>query len=87
MTVRHHRLAIAGVITAAAMAVPAAALASGPGSPSGKPRGLGSLSRPLMDGPPLWSQPARRVATRRESVAGPYRRSAIELAVLAGLAC
>ena len=37
MMVRHHRLAIAGVITAAAMAAPAAALASGPGSPSGKP--------------------------------------------------
>lgn len=39
MLVRHHRLAVAGVITAAAIAVPAAALASGPGSPSasGKP--------------------------------------------------
>jgi hypothetical protein len=33
----HHRLAIAGVITATAIAVPAAALASGSGSPSGKP--------------------------------------------------
>ena len=32
-----HRLAIAGVITATAIAVPAAALASGPGTPSGKP--------------------------------------------------
>jgi hypothetical protein len=37
MLVRRHRLAIAGVITAAAIAVPAAALASGSGSPSGKP--------------------------------------------------
>ncbi len=37
MLVRHHRLAIAGVITAAAIAVPTAALASGSGSPSGKP--------------------------------------------------
>src|SRR5260370_7220430 len=37
MLVRHHRLAIAGVVTAAAIAVPAAALASGSGSPSGKP--------------------------------------------------
>ncbi len=37
MLVRHHRLAVAGVITAAAIAVPAAALASGSGSPSGKP--------------------------------------------------
>jgi hypothetical protein len=32
-----HRLAIAGVVTAAAVAVPAAALASGLGSPPGKP--------------------------------------------------
>src|SRR5260370_25482058 len=37
MLVRHHRLAIAGVLTATAIAVPAAALASGSGSPSGKP--------------------------------------------------
>jgi hypothetical protein len=37
MTVLHHRLAIAAVITAAAIAVPAAALASGSGSSSGKP--------------------------------------------------
>jgi hypothetical protein len=37
MLVRHHRLAIAGVITAAAIAVPTAALASGSGSPSGNP--------------------------------------------------
>jgi hypothetical protein len=37
MLVLHRRLAIAGVITATAIAVPAAALASGPGSPSGKP--------------------------------------------------
>jgi len=37
MLVRHHRLAIAGVIIATAIAVPTAALASGSGSPSGKP--------------------------------------------------
>jgi hypothetical protein len=37
MLVLRHRLAIAGVITATAIAVPVAALASGPGSPSGKP--------------------------------------------------
>ena len=37
MLVLHHRLVIAGVITATAIAVPAAALASGPGSPSVKP--------------------------------------------------
>jgi hypothetical protein len=36
MLVLRHRLAIAGVITATAIAVPAAALASGPGAPSGK---------------------------------------------------
>ena len=35
-----HRLAIAGVASATAIAVPAAALASGPGSPSGKPAPL-----------------------------------------------
>ncbi len=37
MLALHHRLAVAGVITATAIALPAAALASGPGSPSGKP--------------------------------------------------
>src|SRR6516162_11552057 len=37
MLALQHRLAIAGVITATAIAVPVAALASGPGSPSGKP--------------------------------------------------
>ncbi len=37
MPVLRHRLAIAGVITAAAVTVPAAALASGSGSPPGKP--------------------------------------------------
>lgn len=37
MLVRYRRLAVAGVVTAAAMAVPAAALASGPGSTSVKP--------------------------------------------------
>jgi hypothetical protein len=37
MLVLRHRLAVAGVITAATIAVPVAALASGPGSPSGKP--------------------------------------------------
>ncbi len=37
MLVRRHRLAIAGVITAAAIAVPTAALASGSDSLSGKP--------------------------------------------------
>jgi hypothetical protein len=37
MLVLRHRLAIAGVITAAAVTVPAAALAAGSGSPPGKP--------------------------------------------------
>jgi hypothetical protein len=37
MLVLRHRLAIAGVVAAAAVAVPAAALASGLGSPPGKP--------------------------------------------------
>jgi hypothetical protein len=37
MFVRNRRLAIAGVITAAAIAVPPAAYAAGSGSPSGKP--------------------------------------------------
>jgi hypothetical protein len=37
MLALHHRLAIAGVITATAITIPAAALASGSGSPSGKP--------------------------------------------------
>ena len=36
MSVLHHRLVMAGVITAAVIAVPAAALASASGSPSGK---------------------------------------------------
>lgn len=37
MLALHHRLAVAGVAAATAIAVPAAALASGPGSSSGKP--------------------------------------------------
>jgi hypothetical protein len=37
MSVLRHRLVMAGVITAAVIAVPAAALASASGSPSGKP--------------------------------------------------
>jgi len=37
MLVLRHRLAIAGVIAAAAIAVPVAALAAGSGSPPGKP--------------------------------------------------
>jgi hypothetical protein len=37
MLVLRRRLAIAGIITAAAIAVPAAALAASPGPPSGKP--------------------------------------------------
>ena len=37
MLVLRRRLAIAGVITATAITLPVAALASGPGSPSGKP--------------------------------------------------
>ena len=37
MLVRNRRLAVAGVITAAALAVPPAAFAAGSGSPSGKP--------------------------------------------------
>jgi len=41
---QRYRLAIAGVITAAAVAVPAVALASGPASPSGKPGGPASAS-------------------------------------------
>jgi len=35
--VRHRRMAIAGIVTATAIAVPTAALASGSDSPSGKP--------------------------------------------------
>ena len=37
MSVPHRRLAMAGVITAAVIAIPAAALASASGTPSGKP--------------------------------------------------
>jgi hypothetical protein len=37
MLVLRHRLAIAGIIAAAAIAVPVAALASGPGAPPAKP--------------------------------------------------
>jgi hypothetical protein len=37
MLARKHRLAVAGVFTAAAIALPTAALASGPSSPSAKP--------------------------------------------------
>ena len=49
MSVLHRRLAVAGVITATAIALPAAALASGPGSPASKtppPQASSSASKP-----------------------------------------
>jgi hypothetical protein len=67
MLVLRHRLAIAGVITAAAIAVPVAALASGPGTPSGKPAPpqapVAGASKPVVSKPvvskpvPAGSQP------------------------------
>jgi hypothetical protein len=45
MSVRHRRLAVAGVIAVTAIAVPAAALASGAGSPSGKPAPSSAASK------------------------------------------
>ena len=44
MSVRIRRVVVAGVVAAAAAAVPAAALASGPGSPSAKPSPVASKS-------------------------------------------
>jgi hypothetical protein len=44
MLILRHRLVIAGVITAAAVAAPVAALASGSGSPPGKPTPLQACS-------------------------------------------
>jgi hypothetical protein len=44
MSVRHGRVVVAGVTAAAAVAVPVAALASGPGSPSVKPSQVASKS-------------------------------------------
>jgi hypothetical protein len=55
MLVLRHRLAIAGVISAVAVAVPAAALASGSGSPPGKPTQAGACTTSackLKAGPP-----------------------------------
>jgi len=49
---QRYRLAIAGVITAAAVAVPAVALASGPASPAGKPGGPASASAGARKSPP-----------------------------------
>jgi hypothetical protein len=45
MSVRHRRLAVAGVIAATAIAVPAAALASDASSPSGKPAPSSAASK------------------------------------------
>ena len=53
-----HRLAIAGVITATAIAVPAAALASGSGSPSASPAGKSGAPQACVLAPHMCSSSA-----------------------------
>ena len=60
MLARNRRLAAAGLITAAAIAVPTAALAAGSGSPSAKPTPPASAARSAKPTPP-------------ESAAGPAK--------------
>ena len=69
MHVQRRRLAIAGLITAAAIAVPPAAFASGLGSPSGKP-GSPSASPPACAARACKS-PASPAASAAKSPAGP----------------
>lgn len=75
MLVLRHRLAIAGVITAAAVAVPAAALASGPGSPSGKPAPpqASAASARKSPAPPSSGSPSGKPAPPQASATGPAK--------------
>jgi hypothetical protein len=80
-----HRLVIAGVVTAAAIAIPAAALASGPGSPAGKaastqaPAPSASKSAPSQQDPSaaMASKSAAAQAVPQPRVYGPAAVNAL----------
>ena len=75
MLIRPHRLAIAGVITAAAIALPGAALASGSGSPSGKPAPPGASAAS-----------AKRSEAQSQAVPAPVRVFTMRLGVSTSVA-
>ena len=64
MVAQNHRLAIAGIIAATAIAVPTAALASGSGSPSPKP------ARPQASAAAAGKSPARSLLPALAASAG-----------------
>jgi hypothetical protein len=76
--VRHRRLAIAGIVTATAIAVPTAALASGSESPSGKPTAPASAPGANKSAAAASKSAAARFA---EAVPAPVRAFATRLGV------
>jgi hypothetical protein len=75
MLVLRHRLAIAGVITATAIAVPVAALASGLGAPSGKsaPPQASAVSASKSAAAASVSSPSGKPAPPQASAVGPAK--------------
>jgi hypothetical protein len=69
MLVLRHRLAIAGVIAAAAIAVPVAALAAGSGSPPGKPPPPAAAPAASKSPPPGNPAPPQGAAASKEAEA------------------
>jgi hypothetical protein len=69
MLVLRHRLAVAGVIAAAAIAVPAAALASAPGSPPAKPGPLAAAAPSAGKTPPPGPQASDGAAAASKKAA------------------
>ena len=71
MPIPRHRLAVAGVIAVAAVAIPTAALASGPGSPAAKPSAspatAGSASRSKTGHAPAPSAAAAQKAAAKHA--------------------
>ena len=90
MLVLRHRLAIAGVIAAAAIAVPVAALASGPGSPPAKQGpspttaaapGIGKTAPPGNPAPPAAGVASKKAAAGQQEVPAPVQAFAARLGV------
>ncbi len=73
MLVPRHRLAIAGVIAAAAIAVPVAALASAPGAPPAKPGPPAAVAPSASKSPPPGNPaPPQEAAASKEAVAAQH---------------
>lgn len=88
MLVLRHRLAIAGVIAAAAIAVPVAALASGPGSPPAKQApptaaapGVTKSPPPGNPVPPSGATASKEAAAGQQEVPAPVQAFAARLGV------